>query len=435
MEAFRVEFLGAPLLLLGLGLVDSPRSPASVGGVYLLLLVASVGTLAWSRPRLAPIALLFLLPPPPFPHPPTHQALVVQGGQSPLEKRDNWLSSIPYPSLTQEALGGARGGVELVIWPETASPVPYARKGVSWLGGVGGERRNEIHYTEDGVLVDMCSKADLIPLLEASPKPLEGPRAWALRAVVGGEPALERGALRPLGRFGVLICYEASLERGAALLAGRGAEVLVVLTNEGYFDGTLLKRRRLREDRLRAVETGLWLVRAAETGFSGSVDPHGRVVFLAPEGVSEPGACPTGTAVGTPLRQAPPASPRREVMKKGMKRWTQRGVVMVFVLYALFLALAPHLHHPVPAIPRGSGETEKALLAINPSATPEQQALLDQTMMDLAEEARAWAGGTWPLAAALSEEAGPPCSRALRPLLSTCEKGRDTSPCASDGEG
>jgi len=109
-------------------------------------------------------------------------------------------------------------------------------------------------------------------------------RAYLQAGFTPPQGDLPRGKLKPLGRFGVLICYEAMLSVPAARLAAMEAEALVVVSNEGAFDGTLLKRRRLRQDRLRAVETGLWVVRTTETGPSGSVDPRGHPAFLSKEG-------------------------------------------------------------------------------------------------------------------------------------------------------
>lgn len=74
-----------------------------------------------------------------------------------------------------------------------------------------------------------------------------------------------------------LICYEAifpdeiedSVERSAALLN---------VTNDGWFGDTPGPHQHFQEARLRAVETGRWLIRDANTGISGFVDPFGRLV-------------------------------------------------------------------------------------------------------------------------------------------------------------
>jgi len=57
-----------------------------------------------------------------------------------------------------------------------------------------------------------------------------------------------------------------------------GAGILVVLTNDGWFGNSLGPRQHWNIHRFRAVESGLSLVRAANTGISGAVDHRGIVV-------------------------------------------------------------------------------------------------------------------------------------------------------------
>jgi apolipoprotein N-acyltransferase len=281
------EGLGFTILDLGTGLADSALAlVASLGGVHLVSVVAAgLGALSWWCPALAPLLLLALVPPPQT-EPGDRWALVVQGGQTLEEKEANWRKGqSPYPELTANALKASRIP-DVVVWPETASPLPYfGVEKAAWIGGVGGVRTNAVYLTEGGAVVANRSKAYFILGQERAGRfaPLRS-QAYLQAGFTPPQGDLPRGELRPLGRFGVLICYEAMPSVPAAKLAAMGAEALVIVTNEGAFDGTLLKRRRLRQDRFRAVETGLWVVRAAETGPSGSVDPQGRAAFLSPEG-------------------------------------------------------------------------------------------------------------------------------------------------------
>ena len=57
-----------------------------------------------------------------------------------------------------------------------------------------------------------------------------------------------------------------------------GAEVLVTITNDAWYDGTAAPRQHLNQARLRAVENDRYLLRAGTTGISAFVDPSGRVV-------------------------------------------------------------------------------------------------------------------------------------------------------------
>ena len=57
-----------------------------------------------------------------------------------------------------------------------------------------------------------------------------------------------------------------------------GADVLVTITNDAWYDGTSAPRQHLNQARLRAVESDRYLLRAGTTGISAFVDPSGRVV-------------------------------------------------------------------------------------------------------------------------------------------------------------
>jgi len=79
-------------------------------------------------------------------------------------------------------------------------------------------------------------------------------------------------------RFSVAICYEAIYARMARTFVGRGAELLTTITNDAWFGTSSAAYQHFDQAALRAVEQGRYLVRAANTGFSGAVDPYGRVI-------------------------------------------------------------------------------------------------------------------------------------------------------------
>ncbi len=176
--------------------------------------------------------------------------------------------------LTASALKTSR--LPDLVWSETAFPLPYfGVEKAAWIGGVGGTGSNAVYLTQGGAVVAARSKAYFIPDRERARRlaPVRS-QAHLQAGFTPPQGDLPRGELKPLGRFGALICYEATPSVPAAKLAAMGAEALVIVSNEGAFDGTLLKRHRLRQDRLRA----------AETGPSGSVDPRGHPAFLSPKG-------------------------------------------------------------------------------------------------------------------------------------------------------
>jgi apolipoprotein N-acyltransferase len=74
-----------------------------------------------------------------------------------------------------------------------------------------------------------------------------------------------------------MICYEAIFP-GAAVDPADRPDVLVNVTNDAWFGDTPGPRQHLAQARVRAVEEGLPLVRAANNGISAIVDPYGRIV-------------------------------------------------------------------------------------------------------------------------------------------------------------
>lgn len=78
--------------------------------------------------------------------------------------------------------------------------------------------------------------------------------------------------------FGVEICYEIIFPDLVRRQVARGATFLVTITNDAWFGDSSAPYQHFDMARLRAVENRRYLVRAANTGISGVVDPWGRVV-------------------------------------------------------------------------------------------------------------------------------------------------------------
>jgi len=78
-------------------------------------------------------------------------------------------------------------------------------------------------------------------------------------------------------RFGVFICYEEIFGDEIRLFVKQGAQVLVNLSNDGWYGDTCAPWQTLNMSRMRAVENRRWLLRDTNTGLTTIIDPYGRL--------------------------------------------------------------------------------------------------------------------------------------------------------------
>ncbi len=77
--------------------------------------------------------------------------------------------------------------------------------------------------------------------------------------------------------LGVLICYESIFPEMSKEHVSKGANLLVVITNDGWFGPSIGPMEHFEYARMRAIETHRYLVRSAKTGISAIIDAHGRI--------------------------------------------------------------------------------------------------------------------------------------------------------------
>jgi apolipoprotein N-acyltransferase len=80
----------------------------------------------------------------------------------------------------------------------------------------------------------------------------------------------------PFGKVGVLICYESIFPQRARTFRRNGANLIVNITNDAWFGESLAPYQHEAHLALRAIENRVGIVRAANTGISGYIDPLGR---------------------------------------------------------------------------------------------------------------------------------------------------------------
>ena len=186
----------------------------------------------------------------------------------------------------------ARKGLQSLVLPEGAlalgQPLPDIATVEVLSGGfrqVGSELRSSLLRFAPGGRdpADALDKHRLVPLGEWVP--LGHLWLWSGLSAVGGlEPgAANRLLHRPAGAIGVAICYEIADGSGLARASREGAGWLLASANLDPYP-PLLQRQFLALAQLRAIESGRWLVSAANTGPSVVVDAAGRLRETLPAG-------------------------------------------------------------------------------------------------------------------------------------------------------
>lgn len=196
-------------------------------------------------------------------------------------------------------------GADLVIWPETsvAAPLYAAQPYLDLIAGrtkgapavVGLQRVNGRQGYNSAAVIDakgtvgqIYDKRHLVPFGEYVPLPklmnTIGLRTFTAQAGYGfsagdSEVLFDFG---PLGKALPLICYEAIFPRDAR--SRQRPDWLLQITNDAWFGTLTGPQQSLAQARFRAIETGLPMVRAANTGISAITDARGDILASIPLG-------------------------------------------------------------------------------------------------------------------------------------------------------
>jgi apolipoprotein N-acyltransferase len=223
-----------------------------------------------------------------------------------------------YLAMSDRATGPSALGVRDIthlIWPESAFPFFLSREpdalaqiadllpegtilitgGVrpaSARPGVNEVRAYNSVYVigDDGTILSTYDKMHLVPFGEYLPfqRVLERTGLQQLTKVHGGFVAGDRR--RPIAvprapDMLALVCYEIIFPGEAVPRGAARPGWLVNVTNDGWFGNSSGPYQHFQQARLRAIEEGLPVVRAANTGISAVIDPLGRVINSLPLGV------------------------------------------------------------------------------------------------------------------------------------------------------
>ncbi len=247
----------------------------------------------------AVIVLGFVLPAPPVETP--SDPFGVRVVQTHIDIEQSWAADDRVRLMDAlEALTVEAGpGVDLVVWPET--PAPFRMDGGSfferralaiagrldsnflfgYIDSIGQMPSNSAGVVApSGEQVARYDKIHLVPFGEYVP--LRSVLFFAesmVRNVGDFAPGVEHTVSRVGGRrLAATICYEDVFPGLIRRFTGRGAEVIVNITNDGWFGETSAPYQHLRMSRVRAAENRRYIVRAANTGVSAIIDPYGNIV-------------------------------------------------------------------------------------------------------------------------------------------------------------
>jgi apolipoprotein N-acyltransferase len=204
-----------------------------------------------------------------------------------------------YRDLNRQALGAS-----VIVWPESAIPdlannfLPYLREiyqessehGSSIVMGVVRADDNGRDFYNSvlglGEKVQWYDKHHLVPFAEFFPVP-DFVRSWMRLMSLpysdftrgpAYQPPIQAGGLK----LSTTICYEDAYG-STQLKSLETADTLVNVTNDAWFGHSTARHQHFQIARMRAIEAGRYMLRAANDGISGVIGPHGEIIARAVE--------------------------------------------------------------------------------------------------------------------------------------------------------
>ena len=231
-------------------------------------------------------------------------SLTVAAVQGNVSQDDKWNRTRRDTILTtylKQTRDAAAAGAELIVWPEAATQFPLAHDERSEMIRSTARATNthlligttEIQTDEQtryynaahmvgpsGATTGVYRKQHLVPFGEYVPLQDALFFVSPLVEAVGSFSAGRSAQVLPFQDDWVstAICYEIIYPGLVRELVLAGANLLTTITNDAWFGLTAAPHQHFQMVRMRAIEQGRYLVRSANTGISGIVDPYGRII-------------------------------------------------------------------------------------------------------------------------------------------------------------
>jgi len=210
----------------------------------------------------------------------------------------------------------APGSVDILVLPESSSPKLFQgdesyRRAMEdlarryplglVLSNINYEERRDddawVHYNSafflagDGSLSGVYDKIHLVPFGEYIPYKKLLFFAETISKEMGGFDEGRELQILPLGGkpSNAVICFEAVFPDLVRRFTARGSQLIINLTNDGWYGVSAAPFHHLEIARMRAVENRRYFLRAANTGFSAVIEPTGRIASLT--GLGEEAVC------------------------------------------------------------------------------------------------------------------------------------------------
>jgi len=312
-------FTGLPWTAIGNLIIETPASSwlsvlGSYGSTFIILLFISSAALLLQKEtqmetrKFAVIGIViglgaFLFSPQiTVPENPSHTAALIQPN---IPQDQKWNASFLQTTMNRLAqLSAQAGNVDLIVWPEASVPF-YLSRSPSWntwlvehmngwntpviFGAI--ERINKSSgKSQNGLFLHQTNQEErqfvgkhhLVPFGEYVPSWV--PWLGKLVPDIGDFEAAQDNGLLTFGNqhFGSIICYESIFPDETKDRIKAGADVLIVVTNDAWYDHSPAAWQHLQASQARAIESGRYILRATNTGISAIISPDGKVQETMP---------------------------------------------------------------------------------------------------------------------------------------------------------